>query len=79
MLVCENWLGALPVIVMLVTGNAALPLFVTVIAWDALGVFNGTFPSDTVAGDTPKGTLPVPFTVAVCVVPDPVTLSAAQE
>jgi hypothetical protein len=77
LLVCENWLGALPVSVMLVMGSGALPMFVTVIGCGALEVPLATLPNDTLVGDTVNGSLPVPDTVAVRVTPDAVTLNVA--
>lgn len=77
LLVCENWLGALPVSVMLVIGSAALPVFVTVSGRAALEVPTVTEPNETEVGDTVKGSEPVPLKAAVCVTTDAVTFSVA--
>jgi hypothetical protein len=78
LLVWENWLVAPPLSVMLVIGSGTLPAFVTVIACDVLLMPSAIFPNDTVAGETVNGTLPVPFTMMVCVTPDPLTFNCAQ-
>jgi hypothetical protein len=77
-LVCENRPADAPENVILVMGNAALPVFVTVTGSVALAVLAGTLPNASGAGDIVKGTVPVPLTTAVCVTPDPLTFSVAQ-
>ena len=66
-LVCENRPADAPENAMLVIGNAALPVFVTVTGSAALAVLAGTLPNGSGAGDSVKGTIPVPLTTAVCV------------
>ena len=76
--VCENWLDALPVSVMLLTGSGALPVFVTVSVLAALEVPTATLPNETEVGESVKGSLPVPFTVAEWVTPEATTFSVAR-
>jgi hypothetical protein len=51
-LVCENWLGFVPVSVMLVIVSAALALFVTVTNCGELAVFVCTLPNASDVGET---------------------------
>jgi hypothetical protein len=76
-LVCEYELALVPVSVMLVMGSAALPVLVTVTDCGALAVPVGTLPNASEVGEIVKGTNPVPVSVALCVAPDALTVSAA--
>jgi len=65
-LVCENWPGFVPENVMLVIGNAAAPIFVTVTGMGALATRSGSLPNANEDGDTVKDSkAPVPLSATV--------------
>ena len=71
--------ASVPVTAMLVIDKTEIPVFVSVTAWDWLGVFATTEPYERLVADSVTGTTPVPLNAILCGEPPPLyaTVTAA--